>query len=237
MAAFQKLVYDNAYDVIGVTETWLTDYITDSEILDTGYMIFRCDRIEQMGGGVLIAVKNDLNCCRRSDLETDLEMVCIELNLLGSSKILLSTVYRPPDTTPSNNHTAANQLNMHMRNSATRLLKSNSIIVGDFKYPNIQWTEGCSFSGSTSSADAAFCEVLQDHALFQLNTYPTRNNNILDLIITNATDRIVNIEPMTPAQAGLSTDHDLLEYEIIARPQRIKNLLVQHIISNLLILM
>ena len=42
--AFQKLVYSNAYDIICVTETWLKDFFLDSEILDTGYSIFRRDR-------------------------------------------------------------------------------------------------------------------------------------------------------------------------------------------------
>ena len=31
---FQKLVYGNEYDVICVTESWLTEAIKDSEILD-----------------------------------------------------------------------------------------------------------------------------------------------------------------------------------------------------------
>ena len=63
--AFQKLVYSNAYDIIYVTETWLKDFFLDSEILDTGYTIFRRDRAEREGGGVLIAVKDNLNVMRR----------------------------------------------------------------------------------------------------------------------------------------------------------------------------
>lgn len=47
---FQKLVYSNAYDIICVTEAWLKDFSLDSEILDTGYTIFRRDRAECEGG-------------------------------------------------------------------------------------------------------------------------------------------------------------------------------------------
>ena len=37
---------------------------------------------------MLIAVSESIACLRRSDLETlDLELVCIELNLVGSAKI------------------------------------------------------------------------------------------------------------------------------------------------------
>ena len=82
--------YSNAYDIICVTETWLKEFFLDSEILDTGYTIFRRDRAEREGGGVFIAVKDNLNCRRRSDLETGLEMLCVELNLACSfrSKIV-----------------------------------------------------------------------------------------------------------------------------------------------------
>ena len=47
---FQRLVYSNAYDIICVSETWFKDFFLDSEILDTGYTIFRRDRAEREGG-------------------------------------------------------------------------------------------------------------------------------------------------------------------------------------------
>ena len=64
---FQKLVYSNAYDIICVTESWLKDFFLDSEILDTGYTIFRRDRAEREGEGVLIAVKDNLDCRRNGE--------------------------------------------------------------------------------------------------------------------------------------------------------------------------
>ena len=79
--------------------------------------------------------------------------------------------------------------------------------------------EGC---GSTNSADFAFFETLQDHSLLQVNPFPTRKENILDLIITDAPDRIMNIATLTPIQAALETDHDLLEFDFVARPRRVK---------------
>ena len=55
-----------------------------------------------------------------------------------------------------------------------------------------------------------------------MNPFPTRKENILDLIITDAPDRMMNIATMTPIQAGLETDHDLLEFDFVARPRRVK---------------
>ena len=219
--AFQKLLYSNAYDIICVTETWLKDFFLDSEILDTGYTIFRRDRAECEGGGLLIAVKDNPYCRRRSDLETGLEMLCVELNLACSSKIVISAIYRPPDSTPSYDFHSVTEFTSHLNNSA-RLLKNHSLILGDFNYPAIKWIEGCGFSNSTNSAESAFCETLQDHSLLQVNPFPTRKENILDLIITDAPDRIMNIATLTPIQAGLETDHDLLEFDFVARPRRVK---------------
>ena len=57
-------------------------------------MIFRRDRAEHEGGGVSKALKDNLDCCRRFDLETGLEMICVELNLAYSSKITDRDIYR-----------------------------------------------------------------------------------------------------------------------------------------------
>jgi len=47
---------------VGVTETWATDSILDSELDLEGYQKFRCDRQTcNRGGGVLIYVKDTLN--------------------------------------------------------------------------------------------------------------------------------------------------------------------------------
>ena len=37
-----------------------------------------------------------------------------------------------------------------------------------------------------------------------------------------APDRIMNIATMTPIQTGLETEHDLLEFDFVARPRRVK---------------
>ena len=100
-------------------------------------------------------------------------MVCVELNLACSSKIMVSAIYRPPDSTPSYDLQSVIDLTSHLNNSA-RLFKSHSLILGDFNYPAIKWIEGSGISNSGSSADSAFCEILQDQSLLQVNPFPTR---------------------------------------------------------------
>lgn len=62
----------NSYDVIIFTETWLVDSISNSELFDGRYLVWRRDRdycrtAQTRGGGVLIAVRNDLTVVERSD--------------------------------------------------------------------------------------------------------------------------------------------------------------------------
>ena len=54
---FQDLVYAENANVICVNETWLNQNISNSEILHSGFTIFRRDRSDRGGGGVLIAIK------------------------------------------------------------------------------------------------------------------------------------------------------------------------------------
>ena len=62
---FQSFIYSSPFKFIAITETWLTDPITDKEILPAGFAIFRKDR----GGGVLLA-NHQSNCCRSITLTT-----------------------------------------------------------------------------------------------------------------------------------------------------------------------
>jgi len=56
---FHATVSDIDADVIGITESWATENITDSELSMRGYQLFRRDRSTgNRGGGVLLYVKN-----------------------------------------------------------------------------------------------------------------------------------------------------------------------------------
>lgn len=118
----------------------------DTEILDKGYTIFRRDRKKIVGRGVLLEVKNNLSVARRHDLETDMEMLCVEVNVKGTCKILLTVFYRPPNS----NSDFIQKFSNFLYNSA-RISKSLSIIVGDFNFPNIEWIANCGFTHSENS--------------------------------------------------------------------------------------
>ena len=87
-------MYTFDHDIIGLTETWLTDAILDNEILPINYSIYRADR-DTRGGGVLLAVKNTIPS-QRIESPKDLEVVSV---LIGSNNpVKICVVYNPPNS-------------------------------------------------------------------------------------------------------------------------------------------
>ena len=82
---------------MALTETWLNNDIDDRELHLEDYNIFRRDRCNHRGGGVLLAIKSDLHCVRRYHLEVNTEMLACELRISNSRCLLFAVFYRPPD--------------------------------------------------------------------------------------------------------------------------------------------
>ncbi|XP_058811170.1 uncharacterized protein LOC131676058 [Topomyia yanbarensis] len=100
------------YDVIVLTETWLREDILNAE-LSSNYVIYRCDRnstTSQLprGGGVLIAVKNNLvgSQLSLSGIER-LEQIAVRIALPNQS-VYISCVYLRPNSDPDLYHAHAN---------------------------------------------------------------------------------------------------------------------------------
>ena len=69
-------LYFNKY-IICVTETWLTPFITDQEILYTGYHIYINDSGSR-GGGVMIGISQNI-LSRKAEIPTYKEVCLVEL--------------------------------------------------------------------------------------------------------------------------------------------------------------
>ena len=89
------------FDCVFITETWLKPHI---QVFDRGllpgldFTIYRRVRDTRAGGGVMLAVKNNIQSFRRPDLEYNAEVLVCELRPEGKRKLLAVVFYRPPDT-------------------------------------------------------------------------------------------------------------------------------------------
>ena len=74
LSLFQSFVYSNDFTLICLTETWLSDHVSDGEILPNEY---RKDRPTR-GGGVLIAVKSSVPSSSVPS-PPDIEVISVEI--------------------------------------------------------------------------------------------------------------------------------------------------------------
>ena len=110
IAELQCSIKLNKPNVVILNETWLKSTILDTEIFSSlAYKVFHLDRskythppdplnhkkFRQYGGGVLIAIKNELVIqSKHIQLKSKAEFLAVELKLNDNSKIIIATCYR-----------------------------------------------------------------------------------------------------------------------------------------------
>ena len=90
-------------DILAINETKLDATIKDGEVYLTGYDVVRKDRESngRNGGGVCIYVRSNINFQLRADLSpNNLECLTVEISKPRSEPFLMTTWYRPPQSSP-----------------------------------------------------------------------------------------------------------------------------------------
>ena len=85
------------------------------------------------------------------------------------------------------------------------------ILCGDFNLPHIDW-DTTSPSARTPAA-SMLCDIVSDCFLVQLVSASTRQDSILDLVLTNIPDDIFSV---TVCDNIPGTDHDAVKFVIAA---------------------
>ncbi len=208
---FQEMVYSESVDLMFVSETWLNSSISNKEVLPYGYDVFRTDRaLGRSGGGVLLAIKHGIfiNCTQVTSIATiNMEAVAVQCTLTDHTKWLFVCCYRPPNSKDL----------ADIRSFADNIFPSfeKIIIVGDFNLPNISWTNSSYISVGTLGQE--FCDTLDDYFMSQLCLLPTRESNILDLLITNQPEQVSFMGVCDPSELGMSSDHKLIRFKYSMR--------------------
>ena len=90
---FQDLVYAENSDVICVNETWSNQNTSNSEILHSGFTIFKRDRFDRGGGGVLIAIKTAFKAVKKFKPESKAELQQLEIIFAKILRLLVKAFY------------------------------------------------------------------------------------------------------------------------------------------------
>ena len=119
-------MYSSDFTVFCLTETWLSDHVSDCEILSSDFVIilYRNDRPSR-GGGVLIAVKSHIHS---SCLPSPPDIEAVSVKISANNDFVLSSIYIPPDSSAG-----------HI-SSLVLYLTTLCIFVGHFNFPDINWS-------------------------------------------------------------------------------------------------
>jgi hypothetical protein len=222
--SFKRNIQLNTYDVISLTETWLFDGISDSELFDDRYLVWRVDRDysrtnQRYGGGVLLAVRKELTALGRPDWHSSAEDVWVTI-LTGPRNnrlnINICTLYLCSEHNGNSFNTQLNKFTNKLNDIMISAPNDIFIVLGDFNLPNLDWhllsnglIEPRGLAGETQ---IFLFDTLNQHNLDQFNLVRNANNRILDLAFSN---QPLSIEPcLCPLAEPEDAHHKSLTLEL-----------------------
>ena len=166
--------------------------------------MFSCERDHRSGGGVLLYVKASLHPISvQKPAITNIDACYVQVKT-HSRKITLCLIYRPP-AQPSD-------IDCELYDQLEEITcEDNCIIFGDFNLPVTEW-------GGTMNSHSGqeLYSNLNESALYQHVTQPTRGDNILDILLTT-NENLVN---SVYVGAEFSTsDHRIISFNINVEKQ------------------
>ena len=189
---------DSKVPFLAICESWLKPHISDAQVNIPNYQILRQDRIKRKRGGVVLYVHDSLPTSKVSTFDDDHcgSVMCY----IKSLNAIVASIYRPPGTAVNS---FEKLLKFTQRNINEIIDKSKPhcdiFIMGDFNPTDMSWNQG----GSA----LLLSQFMENNFLTQVIDKPTRQNNILDLFITNNSNIVLQTDTV---DTSLS-DHRIVE--------------------------
>lgn len=220
--SFFAQVAQSDYDIICITESWLTSDFFDNELFDRRYSVFRCDRSatesgSQRGGGVAVAVRADLRPLRRdwpvpSSSYSECVWLSIPLNNHDNKHmsvpscsstqrfINLACVYIPQGPGHKDTLTSFLDISSEIVNNHP---DDTFLLVGDFNVPDIKWETYYSLDANFIPISSYGAQCLFDFLSFtgmkQCNSQVNYLNRVLDLVLCSSICNVTACDdPLTP---------------------------------------
>ena len=202
------MVDDIKPHIIGITESWANNDITDAELGLESYVMFRKDRMGRRGGGDLLYINETIPAY---EVQLQEEADCKEAlwcNLVtGHTTHSIGVVYRCPNITVHNNE--------KIHNAISEVNKGDCVIMGDFNHGNIKWDS----QQSTGVEDQKLLCLVQDNFLTQHILVQTRAARVLDIVLSSQKEFVDNVVIQEPLG---SSDHNQLHFNINIKSDKTK---------------
>ena len=143
-----------------MTESWCDDRITNSYLNIDGYeLIVRQDRKDKAGGGILFYSLKNINVVPGSSKNNFNQFVSCEIPTVTGPNLTVYIVYRPPDSCDVNYVE-----NVKLLCDLVEKSSENSLFVGDFNFPSIDWqTLSCPDTSSKLFLDSCNNKFMTQH--------------------------------------------------------------------------
>ena len=194
IAEVTELLLDfESIDILTVSEMHITTYNEYPDLYNIpGYNFVSLKRSKGKGGGVGMFVSDRISWQRRLDLENKkIECIWIEIFQKNAKSFLLSSIYRPPDS--------SKYLLSDFNYSFDEMLSKEFIIMGDMNINYLKKTDHREIKS-----------IIRLYGLVQLITKPTRTteqlNTLIDIICSTNPSTICKTD-VIPLSIG---DHDMV---------------------------
>lgn len=190
-------------DIVGITETWVHNGISDAELSIEDFVLFRKDRgIEGKcrGGGVMVYIRKVMDATLvYEDESKGSESIWIRIKGERANYLIVGVCYRSPTSSDAEDRCLMDCINL----VSSKLV----LIMGDFNYPDIDWNVLQADSGRSK----IFLDMVNDSFLTQHVREATRDINILDLVLTSEPEMVDEVKIGVPL---VDSDHNVLSWEV-----------------------
>lgn len=206
------MIDDFQFDLLGITESWLTSDVPSHVYNVSGYTLHRCDRLPELGcsgGGVALYVRCEFKFTpvQLINVDSRIEYICGVVYLKGM-KLCVCIAYRPPDAPYSCIGSLMHSLFIDMSPEVDSV-----VLLGDL---NVNFL-------NKKRADVSYLEnILQSLGLVQIIRDPTRvtdsSSSLIDVLIVdknvNPDVGIVDTSNIFGHNGKRITDHKLVYCDV-----------------------
>ena len=177
-------LHQGHYDIMGITESWLTPSTPNRLLTLPGFQLYRADRPDKRGfGGVALAVKDGINITllkvnTGDNPNSKLETLWTVVKPDKKRQFVMCTVYRPPRRAVADIKADFDELECQYQQVLLDYARSKVIICGDFN---------CDLNKPDSDpAKKILNDFMSDYSLHQfVNDSTYSSGSILDLFMSN----------------------------------------------------
>ena len=208
-ALLKSIMEEHKADIVFGCESHLDSSFSNSEIFPSQYVVIRKDRCIG-GGGVFLALKNYLTVVEEPSFNGNAEMVWVKLCLNKYKPIYVCSIYRPP----GNSIEPLYELN-DILTSIHECSNSPAILLaGDLNLPDLKFEDGICYTSHNPTygyeINSFFVAMMNDYGFEQFVTQPTREDHLLDLVLSTDPEIIENVQVVP----GIS-DHEAITCQLV----------------------